>query len=799
MLSVSLIEYPDFSAADTLLARPSGDLSACREKVSALLAAVKKEGEIAVRQLAKRFDGLPDDLPLALSAAELDTAGEVLSDELKTAIQQAYSNIYAFHAAQKEHFEPIETLQGVRCSRKSVGIERVGLYIPGGTAPLFSTVLMLGVPAQIAGCRSIVLCTPSGPEGVVHPAILYAAGLCGIRQVFRIGGVQAIGAMAYGAGPVPKVWKIFGPGNAWVTTAKQLVSMEGIAIDLPAGPSEVAVMADDSAYPEFVAADLLSQAEHGADSQVLLVSDSRSLIEQVLEELPRQLARLPRGEFAEAALNASRFLLVKNLEEAMEWLNAYAPEHLILAVENAEYWAEKVVNAGSVFIGHFTPESAGDYASGTNHTLPTGGFARVYGGVSTDSFVKKITFQHISPQGLQRLGNTVVQMATAEGLEAHAEAVRLRLRAQERMRWAAESATAHLLRDNVSRLKPYSSARDEAPPSDRATRIFLDANENSLGSPLETAYHRYPDPRPAALLAALAHLKSVTPEQIFVGNGSDEAIDLLIRAFCVPGRDHIVIAPPTYGMYAVQADIHGVETRRVPLNTDFTLDTEGIIQAADARSKILFLCSPNNPTGNVLAKADVGHMLHRFPGIVVIDEAYIDFSSTPSWMSELQQYPRLVILQTLSKAWGLAGLRIGMAFAHPEVIAVLNKIKYPYNINLATATLAVQALEHQAQVQETISILNAERRRLSVALSALKVVEKIFPSEANFLLIKVTDADAVYQFLAGEGVIVRNRSREIHCEGCLRITIGSPAENDRLLALLGGGPGKTHQNQAKPT
>ncbi len=423
---MKFLSYPDLNGAAAELARPAGEPAAGRrEKVASILAAIRAEGDVAVRRFAAQFDGFVSG-QLAVAAEEFAAAEMALSPELRSAIRQSYANIRAFHERQKEFFEPLETMPGVLCWRESVAIDKVGLYIPGGTAPLFSTVLMLGAPAQIAGCEEVVLCTPPQADGTIHPAVLYAASLCGIRRVFRVGGVQAIGAMAYGTGTVPKVWKIFGPGNPWVTAAKQLVSLEGVAIDLPAGPSEVCVVADAAANPCFIAADLLSQAEHGPDSQVVLVSDSRALIKRVEQELATQLAGLPRRALAEQALQHSTAVLVHNLDEALAVSNAYAPEHLILQVAEPERWAAKVTSAGSVFLGGFTPESAGDYASGTNHTLPTGGCARAYAGVSLDSFVKKITFQQIDRSGLARLGPVIVEMARAEGLEAHARAVELR-------------------------------------------------------------------------------------------------------------------------------------------------------------------------------------------------------------------------------------------------------------------------------------------------------------------------------------------------------------------------------------
>ena len=423
------IDYPDFMQAVSLLARPTVDTSAQRVKVLAMLDAIKLEGDAAVQRFALQFDGFVPDV-LEASSDDFSWAEQQLSEDLKSAIRQAYSNIKRFHAAQQVQEAPVETQPGVLCWRKTVPIERVGLYIPGGTAPLFSTALMLGVPAQLAGCKEVVLCTPPQSDGKIHPAVLFAAGLCGIRRVFKLGGVQAIGAMAYGTAQVPRVWKIFGPGNLWVTVAKQMVSLDGIAIDMPAGPSEVAVLADAGANPAYVAADLLSQAEHGADSQVLLLSDSPDLLQKVAVELADQLEKLPRKLFAAQALAQSKALLLHSMEEAMRWINAYAPEHLIIQTADAIQLAEKVINAGSVFIGPYTPESAGDYASGTNHTLPTGGYARVSGGVALDSFVKKITFQQISEAGLQGLGPVVETMARAEGLEAHARAVSIRLDAK---------------------------------------------------------------------------------------------------------------------------------------------------------------------------------------------------------------------------------------------------------------------------------------------------------------------------------------------------------------------------------
>jgi histidinol dehydrogenase len=409
-----------------IIKRPALEAASLEGTVKHVLQRVKQEGDAAVKAFTRQFDKASVD-ELLVSPEEFAMAQQSLDPVLKAAILSAKVNIETFHKTQLRESEPVETMPGVVCWRKSVGIEKVGLYIPGGTAPLFSTILMLGIPARLAGCKEIILCSPPDANGKLHPAILFAAKAVGVTKVFRIGGVQAIAAMAYGTASVPKVFKIFGPGNQYVTCAKQLVQQDGVAIDMPAGPSEVAVYADESANPAFVAADLLSQAEHGVDSQVLLVGSRESIVGRVKEEVLKQVELLPRKDLALQALDNSKLVVVSNEDDAMDLLNAYAPEHLILSCDKAVALAEKVVNAGSVFLGHYSPESVGDYASGTNHTLPTNGYASAYSGVSVDSFVKKITFQQLTADGLKRISKIVTTMAEAEGLQAHAQAVKVRL------------------------------------------------------------------------------------------------------------------------------------------------------------------------------------------------------------------------------------------------------------------------------------------------------------------------------------------------------------------------------------
>lgn len=422
-----IIKYPKREQWAEIIERPRLDLSQLNATVASVLADVKQRGDEAVKEYEAKFDKVAL-TSLAVTEQEMDEAESLISNDLKDAIILAHHNIKVFHISQRFVGQKIKTQEGVTCWQKSVAIEKVGLYIPGGTAPLFSTVLMLATPAKIAGCKEIVLCTPPNKEGKVNPAILYAARVAGVSKIFKAGGVQAIGAMAYGTESVPKVYKIFGPGNQYVMAAKQQVSLDEVAIDMPAGPSEVCVIADETANAEFVAADLLSQAEHGIDSQVLLITTSESKLEEIHQQVDKQLEKLPRKELASKALENSCYVLVRDYDEMMGLTNLYAPEHLVIQTANYEQLAEKVVNAGSVFLGKYACESAGDYASGTNHTLPTHGYATAYNGVNLDSYCRKITFQHLTEEGIRHIGRAVELMAEAEQLDAHKNAMTVRIK-----------------------------------------------------------------------------------------------------------------------------------------------------------------------------------------------------------------------------------------------------------------------------------------------------------------------------------------------------------------------------------
>jgi len=423
---MQVIKYPSREDWATLLARPAFDSTSLFDTVQKVLDDVRTHGDNAVKKYTEQFDKVHLDT-FEVTREEIAEAEKLVSSDLKQAIEMARRNIWKFHSEQQHDLPEIQTSPGVYCWQKAIAIQKVGLYIPGGTAPLFSTVLMLGIPAQIAECNEVVLCTPPNKEGKIHPAVLYAAKVAGVHRIFKIGGTQAIAAMAYGTETVPKVYKIFGPGNQYVTAAKQLVSLKDVAIDMPAGPSEVEVIIDETANPTFVAADLLSQAEHGVDSQSILITVSEKQVDPVLEQLELQLEQLPRKEFARKALENSKIIVLKTLEEAVEMTNEYAPEHLIISTRYYMGVAANIINAGSVFLGNYTPESAGDYASGTNHTLPTNGYAKAYNGVNLDSYVRKVTFQQITQEGLTNLSNAIILMAENEDLMAHSNAVKVRL------------------------------------------------------------------------------------------------------------------------------------------------------------------------------------------------------------------------------------------------------------------------------------------------------------------------------------------------------------------------------------
>ncbi len=740
--------------------------------ISEIFLQVEKDKDQALKTFTRQFDHVSID-NLVVSEEEFEEAETVISSELKTAIRTAAKNIERFHRSQESRESEVETTAGVICWRKSVPIQSVGLYIPGGSAPLFSTVLMLGIPAKIAGNPTRYLCTPPNKKGKIHPAILFAAKIAGIETVYKAGGAQAIAAMCLGTETIPKADKIFGPGNQYVTAAKVYAQNLGIAIDIPAGPSEVLVAADNSIPASFVAADLLAQAEHGTDSQVIFLTDEANYLNEVLNEVEKQLETLPRNEIARKALKSST-AIVSASEKWPGIINAYAPEHLIIMGKYEDETVQQVTNAGSVFIGKNTAESFGDYASGTNHTLPTSGFARAYSGVSLDSFVKKITYQKISDEGLRNLGQTVITLAEAEELQGHANAVKVRLRQNENES-EKQNEIDRFIRKNLKGLQAYSSARSEF---EGTGEVFLDANENGM----LTAYNRYPDPLQKKLKKVICQMKDLKPENLFLGNGSDEVLDLIFRLITTPFLDSVSCLNPSYGMYAVLAKINGVHLKEIQLDQNFHISASEILRQAQY-SKLLILCNPNNPTGNVIPKNEILRIVAQFDGVVVVDEAYIDFCPNYSLANEVENYSNLIVVQTLSKAYGMAGLRIGLGIASKEWITALNKIKPPYNISSLVQETAIRELESTDWNKVKTEIIS-ERKRLEAFLKTLPLIEEVFPSESNFILFRVPNASDVYRKLLNKRIVVRDRSSQFNCAGTLRVSIGTKTENDAFIQIM---------------
>ncbi|WP_343633226.1 histidinol dehydrogenase [Fluviicola sp.] len=740
--------------------------------ISEVFQKIETEKDLALRNFTLQFDGtVLDSIPV--EEWEFEEAEALVSMELKQAIRVAARNIERFHRSQENRETEVETTPGVLCWRKSVPIQTVGLYVPGGTAPLFSTVLMLGIPAKIAGNPTRYLCTPPDKKGKIHPAILFAAKTAGIDIVYKAGGAQAIAAMSLGTETIPKADKIFGPGNQYVTAAKVYAQKLGIAIDIPAGPSEVLVAADRSIPASFVAADLLAQAEHGTDSQVIFLTDESEYLEQVLEEVNRQLELLPRKEIAREALKSS-LAIVSTIKNWPEIIRSYAPEHLIIMGKYEDEIVPKITNAGSVFIGRNTAESFGDYASGTNHTLPTSGFANAYSGVSLDSFVKKITYQTVSDLGLKNLGQTVITMAEAEELQGHANAVKVRFDFAQRLSSDTPDIN-HFIRKDLRDVTPYSSARDE---SAGTGDVFLDANEHASVTP----YNRYPDPGQKQLKEVIGEIKGIQPENLFLGNGSDEVLDLIFRLTGTPFLDTVACLNPSYGMYAVLAKLNGLELRKINLDKQFRITAPQILAQAEG-SRLLVLCNPNNPTGNLIPKKVLLEIIREFTGLVVIDEAYIDFCPADSLSGEVTHYPNLIVVQTLSKAYGMAGLRIGMAIASKTWIAALNRIKPPYNLSSVVQEKAIDTLKTTPWNTLKAEIIG-ERERLTVFLKSQAAVTEVFPSEANFILFRIPDASAVYRKLLENGVVVRDRSSQFNCSDTLRVSIGTREENNQFIQIM---------------
>jgi len=797
-----IIDYSglDEKARRDALSRPSAEK---RDELVALvretIARVRTEGDVALLDYAQRFDG-GTPVNLKVPTSEVDEAVEKVGDEVVAALRRAIDNVRRFHSAQLGPALSIETSPGVHCERIYRPIDAVGLYVPGGSAPLPSALIMSAIPASLAGCTRRVMCSPGTRFGRIDPVILTTARLCGIDEIFAIGGAQAIAAMAYGTSTIPKVDKIFGPGSAWVTAAKQLVAQDpaGAAFDLPAGPSEVLVIADDTSNAAFIAADLLAQAEHDPLSQAILLATSSELAEQVRQKALEFRRTLSRGYILDQSLCRSRILICANLEEALRISNDYAPEHLILQVREPRKVLDQVRAAGSVFLGSWSPEPMGDYCSGTNHVLPTYGYARAYSGLSISDFQRRITVQELTPDGLRNLGPAAATLARVESLDAHALAVDLRLETLGRTTghangpspaaWpTSDTPILALARPCIRDLRAYEHAQWDA----RFERLH--ANESPWPPPIDIdgerlALNRYPEPQPSALLKALATAYGVDASNILASRGSDEGIDLLTRVLCTPGRDTVIVCPPTFGMYTVAASTQDTRIAQAPLTSEFELDVPKIEQFIDAGAKILWLCSPNNPTGNLLDPLAIESLLERTRDrcIVVIDEAYAEYSEAPSWTKRLAEFPQLVVLRTLSKAYGLAGARIGAVIAAPVMISLLRKIVPPYALSSTSIDEALRVLAPAATavVRSRISLTLAERQRVVQKLALSPLITKIHRSDSNFVLVESNNSVALLRRLSDIGILVRDFTGRGALGNAVRITIGAPDQNDRVIHAL---------------
>ncbi len=753
------------------------------QAVLGILEAVRTGGDAALLDLVERFDEVRPPA-LAIPRPRWMEALAAVEPARRAALERAMRNLERFHGAQRRREAPVEVESGVVAWREFRPLDRVGIYVPGGLAAYPSSLLMAAVPARLAGCREVIVCSPPGADGEPAPPVLAAAALAGVDAVFAAGGAQAVAAMTWGTESVPAVDRIVGPGGRWVNAAKLAVSGV-VAIDLPAGPSEVAVWADAGADPGVVAAELLAQAEHGSDSLSVAVLPDEAMAEEVREATLAALGRAPRGALAARSLAGSALLVAGSEAEALAWVDELAAEHLVLLREDADRAAASIRHAGSVFLGPWSPVAAGDYAVGTNHVLPTGRRARADDGLSLDDFGRWIQFQHLDRSGLQSLAPTVVALAEWEGLPAHAESVAARLGGGSGPGPVSRAPLPHdLVRPHLRELRGYRTARSE-----HVGGILLDANENPLGPPggLDAGLARYPDPRLPALRTALAEELGTEPGRVWIGNGSDEAIDLLVRTLADPG-DPVGVASPSYGVYADRVRAHGARVVPMPLDADFDLDV-GVALATLRDARLLFLCSPNNPTGNRLSPDRIETLLERWPGVVALDEAYVEFAAGGSLASNAGgSWPRLVVLRTFSKAWGLAAARVGCAVADAGLVRILTRTGLPYPLSTLSARVAVAALADRAGMLRRVADIVAERERVRRGLEALGTHP--LRSEANFLLFSVDDPRTVQRRLAEEyGVVVRDRSDLPRLRGGLRVSIGTRAENDRFLDGLARVPG----------
>ncbi|QJC32804.1 histidinol dehydrogenase [Enterobacteriaceae endosymbiont of Donacia semicuprea] len=762
-----------------------------KNDVTDILNKVKKKGDSALKKYNLLFDKIKTN-KLKINQEKINNSKLYIKKNIKVAIQQAYNNIYKFHKSQLLKKKIIEIIPGVFCQQIYRPISKIGLYIPGGTSSLFSTVLMLGIPAKLALCPNIILCSPPP----ISNEILFSAYLCNIKNIFQIGGAQAIAAMAFGTESVNKVNKIFGPGNFFVTEAKRQVNNQNeifyknISIDMPAGPSELMIIADKSANYNFIIADLLSQAEHGIDSQVFLLTPEEKIAKLVQKKLYKKLKILPKEKIAKKSLNNSYIIIVKNIEECIKIVNKYAPEHLIIQCKNYHKILPKIINAGSIFLGNWSPESAGDYASGTNHVLPTYGHALTYSCLGVYDFQKKISVQKLTKQGLLNISHTVEIMAKSENLLGHSNAITVRKNFINNNLLNIKKNINNIVRKNIINLKPYQSARSLYNNNNNNDSILLNANESpiiSLFSLNKKIFNKYPEPQSQELINFYSKYINLNSKNILITRGADEGIDIIMRTFCDPKKEKILFCPPTYDMYRVNAEILNIKYIMINSLDNWELNIN-LIKENLYNVKIIFICHPNNPTGNCLDKKNIIKLLKLvyYNIIVVIDEAYIEFCINKTLINLINKYNNLIIIRTLSKAFGLAGLRCGFILTNKKIINILQKVIAPYPIPDPVIDIAKQALypKNLIIMKKNVEIIIDNKKWLINNLKKCKIIKKIFYSETNFILIKFYNSNYIFKELYKNKIIVRNQNHEKRLNNCLRITIGTFYECKKLLFEL---------------
>ena len=767
MIAVDALPAPGTDAYRSLVRRRSLT-DEVRARTQALLLDVQRRGDAALLDLTERFDGVRLERT-SVSKPAMKAALDNLDPGLRTALETAAAHIEAAHRAQLFQEEPVDVVRGVRVWREWRPLQRVGIYVPGGRTVYPSSVLMLSIPARLAGCEEIVMCSPPQRDGEIAPAILAAAALAGVTEVHAVGGAQAIAAMAYGTESIRRVDKIFGPGNAYVTAAKLLVFGE-VAVDMPAGPSEILILTDGSVPAPWIAADLRAQAEHAPDARGLLVSTDPSIAADVRDLVDGDLA------------TQVRVLTATDIEDAVAFANAFAPEHLTLACAQPERWLPRVSAAGSVFLGAYAPAAAGDYATGANHVLPTGGASRSFGALGVDAFGRTIQVQSLDRDGLRRLEPVVTAIAAAENLTAHAESAQVRR--------AGSASNPELSsprpRGAILGMQPYEweppSARiasDAGVPESAVVRFDTNtlpwpgASVSDVG-PLSP--NEYPDTSYTLLTSALAEYTGASPESITVGAGADELLDMLAKAYIGPG-DPVVLSRPSYAMFRIVSEMAGGRVVAVPA-AELDLDQDRFLQRSRC-ARLTWLCNPNNPTGEVLPIDFVETLAEGTPGVVAVDEAYFEFSGITA-AGLIAHFPNLVVVRTLSKAFGLAGMRVGYALAGPRITAALRRVRPPGSISVVSEALGVGALRRQRAMRERVSSVVASRDTLSSALAELGF--QVRPSAGNFLLVRT--GDGVAPSLLRRGLVVRTFPSGSPLKDFVRITVRTAEENARLVDAL---------------